>query len=348
MQPEDVAQIRKDLPTPWNDLREQRVLARIQEVRRHGQARPVRPILVGGGVAAAAVCGAVAITMTWRHPTAAAPALAVAPAVAVASATDVHEQLMALADGSQAILVRNARVQVEEQRPDLVHVAQESGEVRYEVRPDPSREFVVFAPGATVRVRGTIFTVEVESDQVKVSVQRGKVEVNDGARTRDLVVGETLGIPARPRPAADEDSDGNEASGGTAEPAAVPKTGVPSFSDLLARADRARAAGRQDDAAGFLDVLLATHPHDARAPSALFALGKVERARQRPETSARAFERCWQGAPKGPLAQDALAEAATSWASGGQTQAAKADAKRYLERWPDGLAAARMRAILER
>jgi transmembrane sensor len=343
MRPDEAAAIRKELEPPWNDLREQRVLGRIQEARR--RRVPRRNLVIGGSLAFAVAC-AVLVAFALRHPVGPTTTGAGgASAMAEPGEAPAHEQRMMLADGSQALLVRDADVQIKEQNPHLVHIAQQRGQVRYEVRPDPSREFVVFAPAATVRVRGTIFTVDVESDHVEVRVERGKVEVDDGTRTRELVVGESLGIPLRP-PSLTEDS------GQPSEPAVSPTpsspNGGPTFSDLLAKADDARATGRQDDAAKALQTLLATYPRDPRAPNALFTLGKVERARQHQRASAEAFDRCWRSAPNGPLAQDATAEAATSWANAGSLDAAKADARRYLDLWPDGIQATAMHAIVDR
>jgi transmembrane sensor len=343
MRPEEAAAIRKELEPPWNDLREQRVLGRIQEARRRGRGVSRRNLVLGGSLAFAAVC-AVMVAIALRHPVAPTTTVAGGASAVGPSESPAHEQRMMLADGSQALLVRDADVQVKEQNPHLVHIAQQRGEVRYEVRPDPSREFVVFAPAATVRVRGTIFTVAIESDHVEVRVERGKVEVDDGTRTRELVVGESLGIPLHP-PSLTEDS------GLPSEPATTPATSSsngPSFAELLAKADDARATGRQDDAAKALQTLLATYPRDPRAPNALFTLGKVERGRHHHRASAEAFDRCWRSAPNGPLAQDATAEAATSWANAGSLDAAKADARRYLDLWPDGIQATSMHAIVDR
>jgi transmembrane sensor len=349
MRPEEVSKIRRELEPPWNDLREQRVLGRIQEARRRARRRPAQ---IAGGAAVLAAAAVVAlIAVRWGHvssPATGAPSSPVASASAPTSPSPgpEHEQRLALADGSQAFLVRDARVRVDEQRADLVHIAQERGEVRYEVRPDRSREFVVVAPGASVRVRGTIFSVDVEGDHVEVRVERGKVEVDDGARLRELVAGESLRLATRDG-ARDGDSGPALVESPPREPVAPPLA-RPSFVDLMAQADAARAAGHQDEAARALERLLAAYPQDPRVSNALFTLGKVERARHDARASARAFERCLRAAPNGPLAQEALAEAASSLAAAGDAEAARRDAQRYLDRWPAGLQATQMRAILER
>jgi transmembrane sensor len=349
MRPEEVSKIRRELEPPWNDLREQRVLGRIQEARRRARRRPAH--VLAGGAAVLAAAAVVLVAIRWSGRSRVAPGESPSTAAsAIAPPSPGHEQRLALADGSQALLVRDARVRVEEQRPDLVHIAQETGEVRYEVRPDRAREFVVVAPGATVRVRGTIFDVDVGVDHVEVRVERGKVEVDDAARRRELVAGESLRLPTRDVARADDSASAVVESPQAAvepAPAAAPSS-HPSFADLMTKADEARAAGRQDEAARALERLLAAYPQDPRAPNALFILGKVERARGDPQASGRAFERCLRAAPSGPLAQDALAESASSWAAAGNADAAKRFARRYLDRWPGGIQATQMRAILER
>jgi transmembrane sensor len=344
MRPEEVTRIVKELEPPWNDLREQRLLARIQEERRRQEKPPTRRLVVVGAIAVAAACGALAATAWHRASTRANVPVALAP-------EGSHEQRIALADGSQALLLRDADFQVVEQRRDLVHIAQKSGAVRYEVRPDPAREFVVFAAGTTVRVRGTVFTVDVEDDRVEVRVQRGRVEVDDGVRTRELVVGESLGIPVR-SPLVNDRSAAAPSSPPARDSAPAPATAVstaarPTVAELLDRADRARAAGDSEEAAAALRTLVASFPGDTRVPDALFTLGRVDRARQRLQDSARDFDRCWRAAPNGPLAEDAIAEAAASWQSAGSAEAARADARRYLDRWPDGIHATQMQALMK-
>jgi len=341
MLPDDIAQLRKNLELPWNHLREQRVLGRIQEARRARRRR--RAMRLAG--AASSVVVAVAACMVLLLARGGSRGGGARPVATSSAPRQDSGQRIALADGSQALLVRDAQIRVSEQTPERVHIAQGTGEVRYDVRPDPAREFVVTAPGVTVRVRGTIFAIDVTADRVEVRVERGRVEVDDGTRTRELAAGESLGIPSRGAPVGDEGRPEAPAEAPTPAAAVAPPAGRASFERMLAEADQARAEGRQDDAARALTSALAAFPRDARVPSALFSLGKVERARQRFEPSAMAFDKCWHAAPNGPLAQDALAEAAASWERAGRSDAAKADADRYLERWPDGIESAQMRAL---
>jgi len=350
--PED---LKGSLEPPWDDVREQRVLGRILDERaRQGAASKVTPMrrraTAGVAVAVAVVAAAAAFVLVQRRMhVLPSPGLVASASVSAGTAAPSGvpagepAQTMALADGSQATLVHEAGLQVEEQRADRVRIVQKRGEVRYDVRQDPTRDFQVRAGGTSIKVNGTIFAVRVSADYIEVRVERGKAEVDDGARSRDLVSGESLRVPIHvdgspDAGAADQDP--------TPEPSARPRTPeTPTAASLQAEADAARVAGNNGEAATALRKLVALYPKDGRVPGALFTLGRVERLRGRDDESARAFERGVAAAPKGPLAGDALAEAAASWSSAGAPAAAKADAAKYLSRYPDGPSAARMRAL---
>jgi transmembrane sensor len=337
--------LRSKLEPPWDDLRERRVLQGLLEKHRRGQ-KPRRRVWVWALAPAAVVLALVFWgSRTWIH----------SAAVAV-SATAAGQSTLALADGSTAILAAEAAVQIEDQQADRVHLVQSRGSVRYEVRPDPSRDFVVRAADTIVRVRGTVFTVDMQDGSLQVAVQRGRVEVTHAGMTHDLVVGESLRVPigtsdAPAEVAATADnqpplapSSSSDPSSARATDSSVP-TDVPTAATLEAQADAARVAGDNGQAVAALERLVALHPRDPRVPNALFTLGRVQRARGMTGASARAFERCFAAAPGGPLAQDALAEAAQAWSNAGNDDAAQQDANTYLKRWPLGASATQMRTI---
>jgi transmembrane sensor len=344
MKPFDPSALKAQLEPPWDALRERRVLAKVVAQRRSPRAHGARWAIAS----AAMMAMALAVVIAVRSRSASSH---MAPTPAASS----QESTMALADGSRAVLLREAAVQVEDQRADRVRIVQTYGVVRYEVRPDPSREFTVRARGTLVRVRGTAFTVTVNKDDVEVQVHRGHVEVDDGTRKRDLVTGESLSVPSLPAtseagpseledvPPPADNGNGNEPS--TRGPDPVSNATPPSAYALQSMADSARLAGNNAQAAQALESLVALHPRDRRIPDALFTLGRVERARDRQAAAAQAFERCYSIAPDGPLAQDALAEAAASWSNSGADDTARTDANKYLKRWPSGSASARMQAI---
>ena len=340
--------LRAALDSAWNDMREQRVLGRIVEARRQRGRR--RRALAAAGVVAAVAIGAA--SLTWRLSARPAGALAVRGPEPHANTPASH---ITLADGSEALLAPDGNVRIEEQSPAMVRLRQSAGGVRYVVQPNPSRDFVVFAHGIAVRVRGTIFSVGVHGDAVEVGVERGRVEVDDGSRERELVAGESLSVPfghGTDDVAAAAASIGSAAVEGplpTIAPVATTTASTPAAtaaSALLAKADAARASGHLADAAQALEAFVAAYPRERRVPAALFTLGRVQNARGRLAAAAAAFERCSGAMPGGPLADDALAEAAQSWDAAGDADRARADAQADLTAHPGGLHATAMRALI--
>lgn len=339
---------------PWDEVRERRVLARVRGGvgRRRGVDR--RGMLAAGAVAVAAA--AVAVVALWPvapQPVAEQPQIAaVAPPVAAAP----ERSVLQLADGSAATLAPGAQVEVVLQTADAVELRQSAGEVRYDVVPDTGRRLTVNAAGVAVRVVGTVFTVGIADDHVDVAVVRGQVEVDDGQRVSQLGADHRLSVPipgTAPAPQAPEEP----AAGADAPPAAPQRRPATrkapreraeavSIDALLEQADAARRARDWDRAAALLRKIVELDPGDARSGSALFTLGRVERSRRRHTRAAAAFRSCRTRAPKGPLAEDALAEEATSWADAGADDRARAAATVYLDRYRDGTHARRMRAIL--
>ena len=387
MQPADRMRLRTEIaPPPWDELREQRVLARILEHRRatlagsgstpagHASSQPPARLpwrlpsrSATSGLAAAALCAVLALVFVGRGRLFPSASKTLANGTVAATGTTAPApaaSILALVDGSQIHLLRDAEVKVDEERPEVVRIAQTHGVVRYEVSHDPSREFTVHAAGTTVRVRGTVFTVDVRDSAVEVRVERGRVEVDDGARKHELVAGEALEVAsgAAAKAALDAAVDPgspsvelDEPPAGTGSPAApssaspAPGAGaaaLPSAASLQAGADAERLSGRNAEAAADLEKLVRLYPTDPRVPNVLFTLGRVERARGNLAASARAFDRCFKAAPGGPLAEDAFAETAVSWSGARRTAEARAQASDYLTRWPAGPNAARMRGLL--
>lgn len=350
---------------PWDDLRQQRVLARIEAQR----AAPA-PSGFGSGsgsrwtrVAAIAAAAAVLLTVTglvWSlvaRPPAEVPSELVAraldtndtsapAAVPLASIPFEASPQLRLPDQSVAQLRNGAQVDVDSHDATVVHLSQHRGEVRYVVTPDRTRDFIVDAGGVQVRVVGTIFTVTIADDdaRVTVAVERGLVEVDTGERVTELGPGDALSVD----PAEFDD----EVIAIEAEPAEAPQPRearpAPSIESLLQAADRARATGDLARAAAALRQLVSHHRHDPRAYSALFQLGKVERARGRHAAAARAFGQCHKRSPRGPLAEDARAEAALAWHAAGRADKARTAAEHYLDRYPKGTHRTRLVPLLAR
>ena len=370
-------------PVPWDELRERRVLAGIEDAlaghgRRpeplpEGRARKTTVLAIAGAVVA--VAAAVLLVLKVFV----APAQTADTEPTTMAVTDVpepsapsHERaipfepapVMALADGSIAELHGGARVDVGVQSGQLVRLDQRSGTVRYEVAKNPGRRFVVDASGVQVRVIGTIFTVAYAGDaHVEVSVERGLVEVASADRVAQLGAGDSLRVERIEEPdeyliiedIEDIEDDGGEAlhaSRRGKRPATKTKPSTaeagPSLSELLAESDAARAAGDLGRAATALGQLLQRFPDDPQADTARIVLGKVQRRRGRHGAAARAFASYLRRSPRGPLAEDARAESAQSWSDAGEDDKAKAAAQAYVDRYPSGAHADRMQRILDR
>lgn len=352
---QDGAQRLAARPVPWDDVRQRRVLGRVEAAvaARAGVRRRARWI-AGTGAGVAAIAAAVVLALGLGAPpveeTLAEPAVASVDLAPVASPSipfAAWPQLR-LPDRSRAELRHGARVDVDVQQDALVHLVQHGGEVRYEVTPDRSRAFVVDAAGVEIRVVGTIFTVAIEGDPLRVSVdvERGLVEVDNGERVAELGPGDRLSVEAS---AAPRDAGGDDLVVLDADPSPprhAARPAGPSADALLAEADAARARGDWAKAAAALSELVRRHASDPRAYGASFQLGKVERARGRHAAAAAAFVKCWKRDPGGALAEDARAEAAVAWHAAGREAEARAAAEGYLARHPGGTHEGRMQSLL--
>lgn len=116
--------------------------------------------------------------------------------------------------------------------------------------------------------------------------------------------------------------------------------------DLMLAADVARLSRHPAEATRFLSRVADGFPRDQRAPLAAFTLGRVllEDLGQ-PARAADAFRRAQQLAPRGPLASDALAREALAAQRSGQAERSRLLARRYLELFPKGSQAERLRKL---
>lgn len=97
-----------------------------------------------------------------------------------------------LADGSHITLNANSAVDVN-LTADGRRITLRKGEALFNVTPDPQRPFSVQAGVLNATALGTIYAVRRESDQVDVTVRRGRVAVSEGPETVTLGAGETVG-----------------------------------------------------------------------------------------------------------------------------------------------------------
>jgi transmembrane sensor len=306
---------------------------------------------------------AVALFFAVRGPLVKQPVAVVPPKVVQPSS------LFELPDGSSvSARSTDARVQPVEVSSRAVTLKLESGSAKFSVSPNPARPFRVLARNVSVTVLGTVFDVAIEAQGVRVSVEQGRVRVDAGTSSRELVPGQTelfvdkLAAPmvapsaaAPPVPAAApsmpqgpswralaEDGDYSAALARlTLEgPSAVRDTP----NELLLAADVARLGGQPARAVAPLERVVTRHASDSRAPLAAFTLGRTLLDQLgRPREAANAFATARKLAPSGALAQDALAREVESWSRAGDTTKAHARAMKYLELYPHDRRAASVR-----
>ncbi|MDD5307510.1 MAG: FecR domain-containing protein [Deltaproteobacteria bacterium] len=333
---DDIWKSMREQPVHWDEVRERRVLARI--LSSWGTARR-RPVLWAAGIGTA-VAG-IALALAFGLSSA---KIGLLPPAGGRS----QETILPLADMGRAALGRGVRISPEPQADGSLRVVQSLGRVRYEVDHAQGRRMVVVADRVEITVVGTVFTVDAELTRVSIRVERGRVRVDDGPRALEIGAGEELAValggattaPAKNKPPVPSRVE-------SVRPAEPDAPRAISMGDMLARVDEARRRGALARAATLLEEAVRSHQDDPQTAVALFTLGNVERARGNHIRAAEAYRRCWSFAPNGPMAEDARAEAAASWAAAGRADLSSDDARRYLSIYPGGVHASRMRRLAE-
>lgn len=137
-----------------------------------------RRAAMAGGLLAASVAAAVAV----------APQLAPQPQAVVYTAPLGAARTFNLADGSVVRLSAGSRMSVTLRR-DRRDVALQDAEALFDVAHDARRPFVVAAGDLNISVVGTRFGVRARGQDLRVSVARGLVEVENAAGGRRLRLG---------------------------------------------------------------------------------------------------------------------------------------------------------------
>jgi hypothetical protein len=340
---------------PWDAVQERRVLARIRADRRETRAPLSRGRLLGAA-AFAAVAVVAMLTVYGIAPGPAEPAFDRPEGPDTSPTTQTGTGRFKFPDGSIATYLTPAVVEVEEQSPESIRLDHLHGQVRYQVVPRPGRSFVVNANGIEVQVVGTVFVVDVDLVDVRVKVDRGMVVVDSGSGIVELSAGEEIvlacrdGVEVEPLLAPDA-AEGASLSvaieAAERAPLREDARNGPTFDQLLREVDRARRAGDNERAATTLKQLISSYPGNGRIVSVLFTLGKVESQRGRYVEAARAFGKCWRSSPRGTLAEDAHFQEAIAWDRIGRIREAQGAARRYLESFPNGPYAERMRRLAQ-
>ncbi len=344
----------------WSDEQTERLPQRLLAVRR-------RRALARGAAAVSAVVAVAAIFWLWSPKTAkfAGGAPTLASAVVNAGQRD-----FALPDGSHvSLLSLGSRFEVLEQTAVLVRTQLAAGAAHFDVRHDASRLFEVESGDVKVRVLGTAFSMVRQGLLTRVAVERGAVRVQWTGGEAFLSAGQS-GLYPPPsatdasKPPAEPLSD---LAGNVAEEASswrkLAKRGAyaDAFkalgpvasksvrdepSDLMLAADVARLSRHPGEATRYLSRVSDGFPRDKRAALAAFTLGRVllEDLAQ-PGRAADAFRRAQQLAPRGPLASDALAREVDAAQRASQPDRARQLAARYVELYPEGPQAQRLRKL---
>ena len=369
----------------WDEIRERRVFNRIREelavpTRRYYSVPKVAFGTLGGIAVLLLIGFIVSQSMSDSRKsliTSAAPAVSI-----LEPAQAAKPSFMVIGGVGQVKLIEGARVTIWEQTTQVVKLQQTQGKAVYDIDHRDGREVFVYASGVKVRVVGTVFTVAIQDETVSVHVDRGVVRIDDGNRLVELRAGETIGVATRrsERDPEGEAPENHDADTKLAENEQVWEFDIDEIQDthgrpkdsgddrevigkvgrrdkynsqlkrstkqLFDEVDQARNNSDFDKASEILKVIVARKDDRSSVLSALFVLGKVERAKKRYVRAAKAFSKCFKLGSNGPLAEDALAEEAAAWSEAKNIDNAKEAAESYLERYPRGIHTERMNLII--
>ena len=376
-----IKELRASAPQ-WDDLREQRVFAGIlaeKHLAEKGRPRPRRFAVVSASAAVIIAVAVVSHLITKQGMVAKneAPRFRASPGETIAAPP---LSTLQLTDIGKARLFPDAEVSLDLESDEQIVVSQNRGKVRFEIEKQKSREFTVHALSMTIRVVGTVFTVEITEEEISVDVEEGIVRIQNSRRDLEIHAGERIveRIDAAPDDAVSHDAtfdapppvdeveastlrraagseiisppSGKKTLSVSSHPAdrsaqEIAKTKKADLKNTLKEVDIARRRGELNRAVTLLSDLVEHSEDPQMTATALFTLGNVERARGFHNLAAEAYERCWKAAPQGPLAEDAAAESADAWYRTGDLKTAEQAAKSYLDYYPDGIHAARMRYL---
>lgn len=343
----------------------ERALRRFKDLGRQRRRR----VVVGGvfAMAAAAAIAALALRPIEQieQPTYHAPEIADEEVIAPKRA---EQKIVHFTDGSFAeLLQEQTELRIDKTSPELLELTMVSGSARIDVVPNPNRLFRVSTRHMRIEVLGTAFTVYQDQEDESVTVNRGKVAVYAGKDRYELVQGmtyrydEELNAKASPltkkkharngkkgksRAWRELAEDGQMAEAYEAMRAPEQSPDSTDVRELMLAADVARLTGHPKEAVEFLETAVDKNKSDANAVLAAFTLGGIfDRQLGEPKRCADAFKTARELAPKGSLAEDALAHEIECRTRAGESANAKALAKKYVEQYPEGRRIEAMRRI---
>ncbi len=369
----------KDTPVAWNDVREQRVLNRIQiETKRrssdslgNGQSRWVI-------AAAAGIAIIISLTLLLMNRTQ-DTGISTMPGDALPSVeeTMVKESettpsrpsdvlsVLGLQDAGRVVLFPDAEVSVAIRTDAEVRLDHTAGRARYEINKKRGRRVVIIVDSIQVEVVGTVFTIERTSASVRIDVERGTVRITQLEREMLLNGGESLELFLT-SPVASKEAGRQEDSPSTQKNSKrkngkqgmidrvvshrpVTRVGTPTMTAdvLFALVDRERNSGNLERAAGYLSEIISSGTSVSKKVSAYITLGKIRRQQQQHQLAATTFCRCAARYSAHPLAEDALAECARSRRDAGDKEGTEASVSEYVSRYPDGIHLSWLRGLLK-
>ncbi|MCU0696379.1 MAG: FecR domain-containing protein [Myxococcaceae bacterium] len=267
-----------------------------------------------------------------------------------------------LADGSRVSASPDARWVVHEVTATRVRLEVPVGRVRFEVSRRPERDFVVTAAGVVVTVVGTVFSVDVRPDEVRVDVEEGRVRVRRADGTETLLVGgealtlsrSSAGTPGTaaaspeasapslppvvkpaPRPSTTPATSPQAGASPLLAVPPVPTQPSPTFAARVAEGDALLARG---DARGAVQVWAAAvdgFPDEPGRAVVAFRRARVMLQSLRDAAgAAKAFAAVEALGAAPPLVEDALAREVEAWVDAKDLEQARLRAAAFVARYP--------------
>jgi TolA-binding protein len=229
-------------------------------------------------------------------------------------------------------------LEVVRDEPVHVELLLKQGGGRFRVKPDPARPFVVQAGDVVVTVVGTEFTVAIDPDEVRVSVDHGIVEVERrSGEPRRLLAGESWSTRTEPKHAEAPTSANADEPIVAEAPPSVSATASTNARSLFESANAARRAGNVQLAAQLYRDLVSRFPDDPRAKLAAFELGRLELELGRSDDAEKSLERAASGKAGSAVHEDALAKLVRLYDGRGDQAACRRARDQYLATYPSGV-----------
>ncbi|MBN2717780.1 MAG: FecR domain-containing protein [Deltaproteobacteria bacterium] len=403
MNTDKIAELIRQDPVPWHDLRERRVFTDIQLQITKSRTQSKTMVLqtpLGNPLHYKVILTAAATLLVGLGVFIGAQLFAPSPESLTSDDTARNVDGAPVADFDStleingvgnAVLSPGARLMLQSENANEIHMSQTIGRIHYAILPQRNRTLFVHIRQIEVRVIGTAFDIDMNNNAVVISVSKGVVSVVDGkkqfflgARERYQTQFETLqhkksetemapspahtatdieyqknintknkGKPKKIQPQKDEKK--SRATGLTDARSQEPAmnetpdsdTSAPQIEDILKNVDLARRHGNFAHAKELLLQAIQTYPDDAKIPVCYFTLGNVAYSSGRYLDAARSYRQYLLVAPDGNLSEDALAAIADSLTQAGQIRSAADAAQRYIETYPNGIHAQRMKALAQ-